>query len=149
MYKIKILENDNLENDIFEYLMTNSKELTRDVSINSILEENYSIEDKNFLICNTQFSTHIYGTTFQGHGTRQLNLSYASHIVKQFIKEEGQLYGMVEFLDTAIGRGLKFASDLEYTLVPMYTVDKKLNGFDIDTNIKFTYLIPILARGSS
>lgn len=133
MYKIEILGNDNLENDIFEYLMANSKEFARDTAINSILDENYSIKEKNKLIYNTQFS--IYGTTFQGQGTRQLNLSYSSHVVQKFIKEDNQLYGMIKVLDTPIGRGLKFPTDLEYKLVPIYTVDKKLNGFDIDTNI--------------
>ena len=140
MYKIKILEvnlnseNSTLENDIFEYLLRNSIEFRRESTINSILDENY--EEKNYLIYNTQFS--IFGTTFQGSVFRNaLSLKDASHVVKQFIREDNQIYGMVNFLDTPIGRGLKFASDIEYTLVPIYTSDKKLNSFDIDPNIKF------------
>ena len=142
MYKIKILEanlnseNSTLENDIFEYLLGNYIEFRRESTINSILDENYYIEEKNYLIYNTQFS--IFGTTFQGSVFRNdLSLKDASHVVKQFIREDNQIYGVVNFLDTPIGRGLKFASDIEYTLVPIYTSDKKLNSFDIDPNIKF------------
>ena len=141
MNKIKIIEVDfnsesNLENDIFEYLLQNSMEFRRESTINSILDKNYSIEEKNYLIYNTQFSIH--GTTFQGSGFRNiLSLKDASHVVIKFIREDNQLYGMINFLDTPIGRGLKFASDIEYTLVPIYTSDKKLCFFDIDPNIKF------------
>ena len=89
-----------------------------------------------YLIYNTQVSIH--GTTFQGSGFRNiLSLKDASHVVIKFIREDNQLYGMINFLDTPIGRGLKFASDIEYTLVPIYTSDKKLCFFDIDPNIKF------------
>ena len=141
MYQIKILANNNFEDEILEYLKKNKKEELREFCINSVIDEDFTDEDKYSLISRTRFD--IYGTTFQGGGNRgyvtrdQLPEAYSSHKVIGIKIKDSEIWAEVEFCDTPIGRGLKFASDIEYKLIPIYTADKKLNWFDIDANIKF------------
>lgn len=133
MRKIKILDDGNLKEDIHKHLISNHRDFFREQVINEILSEKTNIEDS---ISTVNFN--LYGSTFQGKGTRDVfDLKYASHVVQHIIIENGEFYGMVKILDTPIGRPLEKHINGEYLLVPIYNSSGSLVSFDLDTHIKF------------
>lgn len=135
MQKIKILnKKENFEKVIYDYLLLNSKDFAREEAINEIFSENLSLKEK---IQNLKIE--IYGSTYQGHNLRNsLNPAYASHKLVSIIFEEDEIFGLVEFLDTPIGRPLRMKNNSQLNLIPIYDSEDKLTSFDLDLNINFT-----------
>lgn len=136
MRKIKILDEGNLKEDIHKYLISNHKDFFRDQVINEILSEKINTEES---ISTVNFN--LYGSTYQGKGTRDgVDFKYASHVVQNIIIENGEFYGVVKFLETPMGRPLKKSEDKEYKLIPIYNSEGKISSFDIDTNHSISFI---------
>lgn len=136
MRKIKIVDDGNLKEDIHKYLISNHKEFFRDQVINEILSEKTNIEES---ISTVNFN--LYGSTYQGKGTRGgVDFKYASHVVRNINIENGEFYGMVKILDTPMGRPLNNSKDEEYKLIPIYNSDGEISSFDIDTNHSISFI---------
>ena len=136
MRKIKILDEGKLKEDIHKHLISNHRDFFRDQVINEILSEKTNIEDS---ISTVNFN--LYGSTFQGKGTRNVfDLKYASHVVQHIIIENGVFYGMVKILDTPMGRPLNNFKEEEYNRLPIYNSEGKISSFDIDTNHSISFI---------
>ena len=103
-------------------MISNHRDFFRDQVINEILSEKTNIEDSISTVY-----LNLYGSTFQGKGTRNVfDLKYASHVVQNIIIENGEFYGMVKILDTPMGRPLNNFKEEEYKLIPIYNSEGKI-----------------------
>jgi len=130
-HKVEIFpKNEDFLNELVEYLSINSKMFKRELSIDNILNESYSIE--HLIEKLSPISVEKYGATFQSHFRENLSILDVSHLIHSISITQDKYYADIELLNGSEYHELMI-------LRPVYRTTTKssprLETFDIDYDI--------------
>jgi hypothetical protein len=134
MHKVEIFpKNDGFLGDLLTYLKNKSSQFNRDFSIDNILNDNDSLQLKEYFIKKSPiYLNDVYGSTFQSSYRGNDQIYSISHIIKSIEVTEDKYFGNIDPWDH--GEIIDFEQGF---LKPVYfkkddKIEYQIATFDID-----------------
>ena len=133
LIELKIVNGDvgNLDKCVDLFLKMHAKISIRDSKICQIIDD---ISDNIY-----DLDLNILGATYQSSWRDKLNLASTSHMIKSIRIKNGEIYGIIQILNTPMGKPLNEIDSSKMILRPVFSFKMEypiIETFDIDFEIK-------------